>query len=448
MKKIWSLSMIIFPLLLILLLPITGCAPRLTDTQIADLQRLPQDPAAYLDPETADRPLFSKETQQALAAELLANIFAPWQASTPLETTLTPYWAADWLRQNAAYGINLQPLTAAERETLIARAAPEHYPSLDRNAISLHRCNLRALPTRHPVYKDPDRPGEGFPFDVLQHSALAANSPLHVTHRSSDGDWVFVETVQKYGWLPMTDIAWVDDAFMKRFRTGHYLAVTAERVAVTDATGTFRFRTGIGSILPATGVRNAEILIAVADEQRQAQLATAQLPAGTSAPFPLQPTPQQLATLIAPLLGQPYDWGGQFGQRDCSATIQDLFAPLGLWLPRNSSKQAEVGRVQSLADVPSAQRENLLLREGVPFLTLVAMPGHIMLYLGEAGGHAVLLHTIWGLRTTSILGQEGRWRIGRTVITTLEPGKEKNSLSYSITSLRDRLTSMNQLIEE
>jgi len=448
MKNTWTFPNIFLPLLLILMLSIIGCVAHLADTPVIDLQRLPQNPAAYLDPETADRPLFSEAIQQALATELLANFFAPWQATAPLETTNTPYWAADWLRENVTYGINLHPLTAAERETLIARADPEHYPSLDRKAISIHRCNLRALPTRQPVYNDPDRPGEGFPFDVLQHSALTANTPLHVIHRSTDGAWVFVETTQIYGWLPVTDIAWVDDNFMIRFRTGRYLAVTAEQVPVVDVTGSYCFQTGIGSLLPATGMRDSEILIAVADEQRQAQLITAQLPAGQSAPFPLPPTSHQLVALMAPLLGQPYDWGGQFGQRDCSATIQDLFAPLGLWLPRNSGSQAEVGRVLSLSGFSSAQREQLLLKEGVPFLTLVAMRGHIMLYLGEAEGQAVLLHTLWGLRTKNIFGKEDRWRIGRTVITTLEPGHERNSLYMSIGSLRDRLTSMNLLVAE
>ena len=61
------------PLLLILMLSIIGCVAHLADTPVIDLQRLPQNPAAYLDPETADRPLFSEAIQQALATELLAT---------------------------------------------------------------------------------------------------------------------------------------------------------------------------------------------------------------------------------------------------------------------------------------------------------------------------------------------------------------------------------------
>ncbi len=434
-------------LLVALLLATPACAPRLVDTTVADLQRLPQDPAAYLDPSTADRPLFSEVVQRELAVELLDHFFAPWQTNVPLDSTRQPFWAVDWLRSQAVFGINLRPAAAIKLEALIARAAPESYPSLDRKAITLRRCNLRALPTTQPLFSDPDRPGEGFPFDGLQHSALAANTPLHVTHRSSDGAWVFVETAQVYGWLPVAELAWVDAEFMRRFATGDYLTVTADRVAVVDVAGTYRFSADIGCLLPATGPESLEILIAVADAQQQAQLVTAQLPVGQSESFPLSPTPRRLATLAAGMVGQPYDWGGQLGHRDCSATIQDLFAPFGLWLPRNSSKQAEQGRVVPLAELTPAQREQRLLAEGIPSLTLVALPGHIMLYLGEADGRAILLHTLWGLRTTTLFGREGRWRVGRTVITTLEPGREASSLLKSVSRLRDRVSSMNLLVE-
>jgi len=435
-------------LAMVILLPLTACAPYLTDGEMADLQSLPQDPAAYLDPVTADQPLISESTQQELVAELLANFFAPWQAAAPLKTTHHPFWAVAWLQNQTVYGVNLKPVSVAEREALITRAASQSYPSLDRRAISLRRCNLRALPTSQPLFNNPDRPGEGFPFDQLQHSALAANTPLHVTHRSTDAAWVFVETAQVYGWLPLTDIAWVDAAFTEAFVTGHYRAVTNERVVVVDTAGRYRFETGIGSLLPATGPEQTDVLVAVANAEHQAQLVTAPLPAGQSAPFPLPATARQIAALAAPLLGQPYDWGGQFGFRDCSATVQDMFAPFGLWLPRNSAKQAEQGRVLLLADQPPVQREQQLLTEGLPFLTLVALPGHIMLYLGEADGRAVLLHTLWGLRTRALLGGEGRWRVGRTVITTLEPGRGQSSFFLSVSSLLDRVTSMNLLIDE
>lgn len=439
---------ILLLLIAVCLLSISACAPRLADTEVADLRRLSQNPVDYLDPATADLLLFSRATQEQQMTLLLDSFFAPWRASTPLETTRQPFWAVDWVHSEPVFGMNLRRVAEEQLEALVAQSAPERYPSLDRKAISLRRCNLRALPTTSPLFKNPDQAGEGFPFDLLQHSALAANVPLHVTHRSIDGNWLFVETSQVYGWLPTSDLAWVDEVFMRGFTTGHYRALTEDQVPVFDEDGLYRFSAGIGSLFPVANPELPEIQIAVADEQQQAVLVRAYLPVDQSASFPLLPTPRRFAALATEMLGQPYDWGGQRGYRDCSATIQDLFAPFGLWLPRNSSKQAEQGAALPLVDLAPALREQRLLADGVPFLTLVALPGHIMLYLGEVDGRAVLLHTLWGVRTETLLGREGRWRVGRTVITTLEPGREGATLWQSVSSLRDRVTSMNLLTEE
>lgn len=159
--------------------------------------------------------------------------------------------------------------------------------------------------------------------------------------------------------------------------------------------------------------------------------------------FPLAVTAAQVAELAEKMMGQPYGWGDGYAGRDCSGTLRDLFAPFGLWLPRNSSRQAQVGRVVSLVELPPREREEQLLAEGVPFATLVHLPGHILLYLGEQEGRAALLHTLWGVRTRDLRGREGRWLVGKTVITTLEPGLEAEGFSLDIGSLRERVDSMN-----
>ncbi len=69
-----------------------------------------------------------------------------------------------------------------------------------------------------------------------------------------------------------------------------------------------------------------------------------------------------------------------------------------------------------------------------------------MLYIGAKEGQSALLHTILGLRTRSLTGQEGRWGIGRTVVTTLQPGLQRDGLLLGISNLRSKVESMNFLI--
>lgn len=161
-------------------------------------------------------------------------------------------------------------------------------------------------------------------------------------------------------------------------------------------------------------------------------------------PFPLPLTGWNVSRIGGELMGQPYGWGGFLGKRDCSATVRDLLSPFGIWLPRNSAAQARAGTFVSFEGMGRAEKEETLLRDGVPFATLVAMRGHIMLYVGERGGRPLVLHNTWGLRTREE-GKEGRHIIGKTVITTLTPGRGLRDLDPERGFLVDRVTGMTLL---
>lgn len=425
----------------------TACASRPDQLAVADLEYLSQNPQDYLDPVTAGQLLMSSSRQQDLAAEFLQRFFAAWYADGPLVETSRPFWAADWIRNNPVYAENLRPMSGKRVEELIKLADLPSYPSEHRRALTLTRSNIRALPTHNPAFNNPRSAGEGFPFDYLQHGILAANTPVLVTHRSKDGSWAFIETALLYGWLPITELAWVDDDFVENFITDRYVTLTRDKVAVFDLDGIYRFSADIGTLLPiiADGAGHYQVYVAVADRQRQAQLVKATIAVNDSALFPVPLTPQQIALLAGRMMGQLYGWGEMFGNRDCSALIRDLYAPFGLWIPRNSSQQARVGEVIEMTELTPHQREEQLLNRGVPFLTLVRLPGHIMLYLGGYDERAVVLHSIWGLRTRTFSGSEGRLIVGETVITGLEPGLENSRLTFDVGSLRKRISSINIL---
>ncbi len=430
-----------------LLLLTAGCLGDRAEMEIPDLQRMPQDLRVYLDPATAAQPLIAGERQAARAAEFLRQFFAAWQSEGPLASTHQPFWAVDWITENVVYGENLRPAGEAKLRSLIEQADRATYPSDSRRAITVRRADLRALPTSGPLFNDPQQAGQGFPFDHLQHAALAPNTPLLVTHLSKDRTWAFVETPLVYGWLPLPALAWVDETFARSFVSEHYVTLTHDKVPLFDSNGTFRFRAGIGTLLPlmGSGPEGYRVRLAAAGLDRRALLTEGLLPTDRGEVFPLPLTTGQLAGLANRMIGQPYAWGDSFSGRDCSGTLRDLFAPFGLWLPRNSAQQARIGRVIALSDLPPVQREQRLLAEGIPFLTLVRLPGHIMLYIGEHEGRAALLHTLWGLRTDNLWGREGRWIVGRTVVTTLDPGRTGASLGFGVSKLLNRVASMNLL---
>jgi hypothetical protein len=105
--------------------------------------------------------------------------------------------------------------------------------------------------------------------------------------------------------------------------------------------------------------------------------------------------------------------------------IRDLFAPFGLWLPRHSADQAkEGGTFIDLRNLSPEEKELMIMKYGIPYLTLLWKRGHIMLYIGHHQGKVLVFHNMWGVPTRDLLGRKGRKIVGHAAITTLHPGSE------------------------
>ncbi len=438
---------VLFPFLSLFLM-LTGCAPNLQGVQPEDLSRYSQDPHSYLVEDTADTIVLSPEQVEAVAAHYRQQFFRPWHSHGPLPETSSAFWAVAWIKEKEVYDINLQPLVSARREGLIYQVDQGHYPSMARCAISVTNTNLRALPTMAPLFKDPRQAGEGFPFDMLQHSSVPVNTPLLITHQSRDGEWLFAETPAYYGWLPARDIARVDESLMRRFEELPLVACVLDSNLMVPNNSERQLQCQVGTLFPVlrTDQSQRTVLVVGANVMGQGQILNAKIAREAAVPFPMKPTPRNMADLAATMIGQPYDWGGRYRWRDCSATVRDLFAPFGIWLPRNSSQQTTVGRQVDLTQ-SKENMEELISRQAEPFFGLINLPGHVMLYLGARQGQPVALHTIWGLATHSFGGNEGRWIIGRTVITSLHPGQEQAGLLFSVRDLASRVHSLSFPLE-
>jgi hypothetical protein len=441
----------LLPLLLAtLLLAGAGCAVRGADTP---LPALAQDAGAYHGL-PGDARLMSPEVQNVAWSDFLTRHFDPWERTRPEYPADKVFWGLAAFAGKRLYGENLLPRDPAWLEAMAEASRVDEYPSLNRRAIAVANTAMRVLPTGKPAFYDPGRAGEGFPFDYVQNSLVLAGTPLYASHESADRAWVLVESRFAYGWVRRADIAWVDDDFARTFRTGRYAAVVRDGVSLVDTDGEFRFKGFIGTLLPVAekaddgagkaGDAGLTVLVPARDAQGRAVVRYARVAPGDALPAPLSPTPNHFAMLADRMLGEPYGWGGLYTNRDCSATVMDLMAAFGVFLPRNSSQQARLGWVEPLDGDTGAAKKARLLKEGVPFLTLVRKPGHIMLYIGSRDGEPVVLQTIWGLKTRRG-GVEGRAVIGRTVITTLEPGENLRDLARPDGVLLHSVRSFNTL---
>lgn len=441
---------------LALVLALSACAPATRPApprpvaaplpdEARDLSGLPQELWPYLDPRTLDAPVIPPATQAQAYERFRQQHFSPWSRTAAAYARQEALWGLGHLKRNKHYGENLRLLGPKFRADMEWLAQAESYPNAALPAIATANAALRVVPTSRPGFLKPTEPGEGYPFDYWQNSGVWAGTPMLVTQVSRDGAWALVETRFAGGWVRMGDIALVDQAFMDRWTALPLLAVTAERTAIAglpegegdtggmasaSEPGTFLFHGRIGTVLPLSGEDEGgyTALAPVRGPDGRALIASVRLTRDAAAPMPMAPTPRNFALLAGQMLGQPYGWGGYLDNRDCSALMLDLYAPFGVFLPRNSRQQSRAGDQLPVAGLAPEEKERTLLEKGVPLLTLIHKPGHIMLYIGRGGGsnagRAMMLHAIWGLKTVDEEGRVGRFVIGRTAITTLEPGAE------------------------
>lgn len=416
-------------LLIILAALCLACAPAPAPRQPQALRLPPQELASLLPRTGQGGCLLRPEYQQERAKDYLARYFECWTRNKP-KHSLEELWSlAAPLLEEPGLGINLLPRPAAWYQALWQWAGGPAYPSADWRGLTLGPCHLRVLPSREPDFSP--GPGGGFPFDRLQQTSLPGGLPVRVWHVSPRGDWLVVETPLALGWLPVGAVGRLTPEQASRWMKGPFLAVTKDQSPVRTLGGSFVFQAALGWLLPLEQGQGDSwrVRAPLGSVQGEAVLGPCAIPREAAAPFPLPLTPANLGAVARPLLGQPYDWGGQWGRRDCSALTRDLLAPFGLWLPRNSADQAKAGdQAISLEGLSDAQKQELILGRGLPWLSLLYMPGHVMLYLGAPGGQPRVLQALWGLKTRGA-GGEGRRLVGRVVVTGLTPGAELPGLA-------------------
>jgi hypothetical protein len=412
------------------------------ELEIQDLSRIPQR-FGDLTRAAGNRLTIDETCRRQLHAEFKQLFFAPWTSPEPIfdpkesKKFMKEAGASDW------YGFNKRRVPRKLMQTLLDNCALSRFPSRNDAAIAVAPGHLRGLPTHAPLYK---QSGDE-PFDMLSYPHVKLNEPLRVLHASHDGVWLFVETGSSNGWLEARDVALVDRAFIQSRMQAPQLVIVRDFTPVGDGKGVGTFPAKIGTILPLSAAGNGwwEVSIASAGEGGKAELRPSRIPRDAASAFPLEFSSENIALVGDRLLEQPYGWGEIYDMRDCSALLRDFFLPFGIWLPRTSGDQiASVGS-HDLTSLAPADKQELIVRKGIPFLSLLHKPGHIMLYVGtDAMGRPLVFHDAWSIRVKDD-GEANTEIIGVSAITTLEPGKELGLMPGS--SLLERVTELGIITE-
>ena len=419
-----------------------GCSQKsLEDIVLKDLLEYPQYTRAYVDNIAAHGALTRQDDYDE-------KYFSPWGYSKPPFTLEQILWPFSSYTYDKSYGENLLPLPKEWFIQMQDRGNYDAYGTLNKKAIALCFLNLRSFPTHKPVFKDPSKAGEGFPFDYLQNSGVHANEPLFVSHLSTDGEWAYVFASYATGWVRTRNISFIDEKFTRQWKHSRQVELIDEHYPITDLAGNIIFKSRVGMRLPLVSIEEkCYIVLAVtAGKNHTSTFTKVKIPFHVGHEGKMEINTENLVHIADLMLQSNYGWGGLYEERDCSSTLRDMYAPFGVWLPRNSSEQSKVGKVISLEKLTLEEKKEMIIKEGIPFETLLYKKGHILLYLGLHRGEIAVLHNAWGVKTLHD-GIEGRKIIGKTVISSLELGKELKSYDEQ-KGILSQLVSMNILTDK
>jgi len=306
-------------------------------------------------------------------------------------------------------------------------------------AITTKNTQVRNLPTNKPFFRKTTLAGEGFPFDYMQNSRLHVNTPLFISHYSKDGAWAFVQNTLSSGWLPTDSFVLLDAKQRVQFINNKKITIINDNIPIYSNTQRYIIHIKLGAIFPYVGedddFYNSYMYINTFTSFGKKLYV--RIPKKYSHTLPLDFNKKNILHVSSQLLGEKYGWGGYLLNRDCSSMTKDYLSTFGLWVPRNSAGQKNSGDYLSFKGMNNEEKEKMIIKSGIAFLSLIYLHGHIMLYAGELENKAMVMHNMWGVKT-DVNGKEGRAIVGKAVISDLYLGQNIKNVKKD-TLLIDRV---------
>lgn len=296
---------------------------------------------------------------------------------------------------------------------------------------AVRAASVRALPTDVKLL---EKPGD-IEFDMLQFTQIKLWTPIAVYHTSPDKNWYYIQAPYTRGWVKASDVALFSsrDSLKKYVKSKKFLVVTGESVPVYANPSLSRLsqRPSMGTVLPLAGQAEEAYVVEMPFRGEGGKVSIRKgyisRASDVSRDFPAY-TQRNVIRQAFKLLGARYGWGGMYNGRDCSGFTHDVFLSMGLDMPRDSKQQGFVGtQLGHFKAFQDAEYKATVLRSATPGITLLRMPMHLMLYLGEVGNNFYIIHSTWAERYS--MTSDDKNRINQVVVSDLTlNGRDRKSV--------------------
>ncbi len=404
----------------------TGCASQsVADTRIETLPQavlgIPGVSEAQLDPSfwiqrqpAADTVLLDAATVTTRNADLFARDASMHDLSA-IPSTLSGTQVRGWIEAMSArptrtlYDMQGEQVTPSALDGFAASLALNAIPASQstRFGLVVARAPMRSFPTLHRVFS---RLGDT-DIDRWQESAEFPGTPVVIAHASADGNWLFVISPRYAAWMPAQFVAEGSrDKVLGYYKdSGPYRAITGAKpqlVYTPDNAALSELQLDMGTRLPDIGTTTAATIQSQAPayhwtvsvplrfDDGNLGFALALLPRSEDSHLgPLPLTRANIINQAFKFLGERYGWGHDYNSRDCSGFVSEIYASMGLILPRNTSAQA-VSPVfkRRHFEAGDARSKRMVAINALDVGDLIYIPGHVMMFIGRIGDTPYVIH--------------------------------------------------------
>lgn len=226
-----------------------------------------------------------------------------------------------------------------------------------------------------------------YDMDRFQETSLNVGEGVSIYHESLDGNWYFVQAQNYNGWVEKKNIAVCSfDEMLDFLNNDKKLVVISDYQIIENS----HVRMGQSFPLIETNETNHKIKFPTRDSNGNLYLKEVLLSNSDNFSIGyLEYTYKNVFKQAFKLLGIDYSWGDKNTDgRDCSSTMNAIYATFGFMMPRNTSNQVKIPTYS----VSVTGLSETTLKKYKPG-TMIFTSSHVMLYIGESEyGSAYLLH--------------------------------------------------------
>lgn len=267
-------------------------------------------------------------------------------------------------------------------------------------AFILRRGGLRVLPTEDILTLEENR---SF-YDEMQNTSVLMNEPVVVLHQTKDASWYYVMTSYCCGWVSVTNIAFCHsyDEWNKYKNPEDFLVVGENKFNldynwVNDRISNVEVSMGTKlQLVPISEYEKSDegreafdnYIVRIPDRSQGGFLMfhNAYIPLGRKVYVGYVPyTRRNLLNMAFSALGERLGFAGVYGARDASQFVMELYRAFGFYLPRTTGELISMNTPTIDVEKMSTEHKKSILQY-VPKGSLLLIPGHVMIYLGEING--------------------------------------------------------------